>query len=629
MVLRVEQYGVQARCRECGALNPNPDKLMCWHCGKDGLCCPNPSHRRSASILRYDILGDFWKCWNTACRTKYTWCKECGHATLEQLPKGLWACTNCHASGSSPENVVKINLDVFNRANRYEETEQPPPEIKIEEPKASGIIAQPSMCPKCMSNESKWNSYGSFWECSKCGYIFGKQNGNATEPQPNAQTNGSSGGSVIPNAQQNSKRRNISLLAGSLSVVVLIGILIGITHASRHGSVSNVVTTNTASISTSTFPVESLLSVNVTPNPIGNFPVGASQQFMAMGIYQNNSTSNITPQVTWVSSNPLVATINSAGVATCITPGTTDIKATNGSITSPPVSLTVMSVSSITVSPTSPSVLIIGAAQQFSATGIYPDNSQAIISSPNGTTGNIAYAVTWASSNTRVVTINSAGLATALTAGSTNITASMSGIISAPVFLHVTPSTYTLSVRAAGGTVSMNGAAVTGNTPIAAGQNIVLTATPPTDYFFTGWSGDASGNTNPLTITMNSDKNITAIFVAENPETPVTLTGTFGPAASGTEGENKISIEKTIQLTQGEWISGTVSGSTTNHDSFKVTDPSGTVLYQTPTSMGVSLGGNGTFTFRAQITGTYTVTFTTGEVYAWSYNLTYTIYAPP
>jgi uncharacterized repeat protein (TIGR02543 family) len=175
----------------------------------------------------------------------------------------------------------------------------------------------------------------------------------------------------------------------------------------------------------------------------------------------------------------------------------------------------------------------------------------------------------------------------------------------------------------------MNGAAVTGNTPIAAGQNIVLTATPPTDYFFTGWSGDASGNTNPLTITMNSDKNITAIFVAENPETPVTLTGTFGPAASGTEGENKISIEKTIQLTQGEWISGTVSGSTTNHDSFKVTDPSGTVLYQTPTSMGVSLGGNGTFTFRAQITGTYTVTFTTGEVYAWSYNLTYTIYAPP
>ena len=44
------------------------------------------------------------------------------------------------------------------------------------------------------------------------------------------------------------------------------------------------------------------------------------------------------------------------------------------------------------------------------------------------------------------------------------------------------------------------------------GSAVALTATADPDWQFAGWSGDASGSTNPLTVTMDSDKNVTATF---------------------------------------------------------------------------------------------------------------------
>ncbi|HEV8479668.1 MAG TPA: Calx-beta domain-containing protein [Candidatus Eisenbacteria bacterium] len=44
------------------------------------------------------------------------------------------------------------------------------------------------------------------------------------------------------------------------------------------------------------------------------------------------------------------------------------------------------------------------------------------------------------------------------------------------------------------------------------GSNVDLTATPDPGYTFAGWSGDASGNASPLSVTMDADKNITATF---------------------------------------------------------------------------------------------------------------------
>jgi subtilisin family serine protease len=48
------------------------------------------------------------------------------------------------------------------------------------------------------------------------------------------------------------------------------------------------------------------------------------------------------------------------------------------------------------------------------------------------------------------------------------------------------------------------------------GDQVQITATPNTGYSFNNWSGDASGNTNPLTLTMSRNKTITANFSVPN-----------------------------------------------------------------------------------------------------------------
>ena len=71
---------------------------------------------------------------------------------------------------------------------------------------------------------------------------------------------------------------------------------------------------------------------------------------------------------------------------------------------------------------------------------------------------------------------------------------------------------FTLTTGANGnGSVSASPAPGTGG-QYAPNTSVTLTATPATGATFTGWSGDATGTVNPLTVTMNSDKNITANF---------------------------------------------------------------------------------------------------------------------
>jgi uncharacterized repeat protein (TIGR02543 family) len=48
------------------------------------------------------------------------------------------------------------------------------------------------------------------------------------------------------------------------------------------------------------------------------------------------------------------------------------------------------------------------------------------------------------------------------------------------------------------------------------GSNATLTATPDAGYIFTGWTGNASGTVNPLTITMNGNKTVGATFAQDS-----------------------------------------------------------------------------------------------------------------
>ena len=102
-----------------------------------------------------------------------------------------------------------------------------------------------------------------------------------------------------------------------------------------------------------------------------------------------------------------------------------------------------------------------------------------------------------------------------------------------------TINTYTLTVAASNGTV----AKVPNQATYNYGTTATLTATPNTGYIFSSWSGDATGSTNPLTVTIDANKNITANF---------TQTAIVGPGVVnlGTAG-NFVSLTKSGISTTG------------------------------------------------------------------------------
>jgi hypothetical protein len=79
-------------------------------------------------------------------------------------------------------------------------------------------------------------------------------------------------------------------------------------------------------------PVSEIVSIAVTPANL-SISLGSSQQFTATVIFDDNTSNNLTPIVSWTSSNTGVASINAVGSATAVATGTTTVQATlNGGI---------------------------------------------------------------------------------------------------------------------------------------------------------------------------------------------------------------------------------------------------------------------------------------------------------
>lgn len=88
-------------------------------------------------------------------------------------------------------------------------------------------------------------------------------------------------------------------------------------------------------------------------------------------------------------------------------------------------------------------------------------------------------------------------------------------------------STYTLSVGVNGnGTVQVN----PNQTSFAAGQLVSLTANPGSGWQFQGWSGDLTGSANPATITMSTNKLVTATFTSGLPPSTIVSDNFNSPA---------------------------------------------------------------------------------------------------
>ncbi len=196
-----------------------------------------------------------------------------------------------------------------------------------------------------------------------------------------------------------------------------------------------------------------LVSIQVTPvNP--GIAKGTTRQFVAMGIYSDHSTQDLTKQVTWCTSNTSVASISNAagssGLASALAVGTAVVSASLGPVSGTTnLDVTAATLVSIEVSPADASISK-GTTRQLAATGIYSDHS----------TQDLTKQVTWSTSNTSVASISNAagsnGLASALGVGSATISATL-GTVSGNTALGVTAATLlSIQVDPADSVISMD-----------------------------------------------------------------------------------------------------------------------------------------------------------------------------
>ncbi len=346
-----------------------------------------------------------------------------------------------------------------------------------------------------------------------------------------------------------------------------------------------------------------LVSIAVTP-PGPSIAQKTTQQFVATGTYADNSTSIITSTVTWASSNPTIAAISNLqgtqGLATAgTTAGTTLITATSGSITSPPVTLTVTSATlvSIAVTPVGQAI-VYQTQQQYTAIGTFSDS----------TTQNITNTVTWTSSDTAHISITptgiGGGLATGVATTTTPVTISAAQSPAAP-------GTTTATVIPA----SITSIAITpGTSGLAVGTSRQYTATATLNNGSTAnyttqvtWSSD-----NTAAATVGAHSGLVSGIAAGTANITATYNGVTSPALNlSVNAVNVTSITVTpispimpIGVTQRFSATALFSDSSTQDISFNATWTSGTTSVATINSSGfASSVGMGTTNITAAFLG--------------------------
>jgi hypothetical protein len=266
---------------------------------------------------------------------------------------------------------------------------------------------------------------------------------------------------------------------------------------------------------------------------------------------------------------------------------------------------------SISVTPANSSITT-GSSQTFTATGTYSDNSTQVLSS----------GVTWASTNTAVATIDSTGKVTALTKGSTTITAT-DGSISGSTTL-----TVTLPVPAVTRVSPASGPATGGTTVTITGTN------------FTGATGVSFGSTAAQSFTVVSATQITATApVGTNGQAvDITVTTAGGTSPTGTADQ--------FTYTPGVYPPPTglkaMAGNGTVTFSFNPISSAlkypyaqliGNTLYPvyagTSNPFTISAGANGALVNGQTYTFEVAVTYSPGHTSTWSAPVTVTVGTPP
>ena len=237
-----------------------------------------------------------------------------------------------------------------------------------------------------------------------------------------------------------------------------------------------------------------LVSIAVTPlNP--SIAAGQTQQFTATGAYSDGTSQDLTATVAWTSSAPAIAAINGAGLATGAALGSATITAAAAGVAaSSVVTVSVAVLVAIVITPPNRSIAV-GQSQQFTATGTYSD----------GTTRDLTGSAAWTSTAAGAVSINAAGLATAVTVGSATIMATSGGMTGSSVLTVPPPVVQSIAVTST-------------STSVGAGQTRQFLAT----------ATYSDGSTKDVTATATWSSSNTAVAIVNN--TGLATGGAYGAA---------------------------------------------------------------------------------------------------
>jgi len=160
-----------------------------------------------------------------------------------------------------------------------------------------------------------------------------------------------------------------------------------------------------------------LISIHVS-SARSSLPLGSTQQLNATGVYTDSSTQNLTNSVQWTSASPDILGVSNAGLATAKAQGSTNVLASTGAITGATgLSVSSAELSSISISPVSPTVPL-GSALQLTALGSFTD----------GSSQNVSSQITWSIDRPDIATMTASGLVTGLQVGSAVIKVTLDGV---------------------------------------------------------------------------------------------------------------------------------------------------------------------------------------------------------
>ncbi|MGY4025405.1 beta strand repeat-containing protein [Aeromonas rivuli] len=316
----------------------------------------------------------------------------------------------------------------------------------------------------------------------------------------------------------------------------------------------NAVATGSTTLSASLLGVTKSLSLTVTnatlnqggltiATPPLTLIAGLTAQLAATGSYSDGTTVDVTASVSWVSSDPAVATVSLTGLVTAVGPGTATI---TGTLDGQTVTL-VVTVTSATLNPnglsisTPPLTLAAGLTAQLAANGSYDD----------GSSRDVTASVSWTSSDPLVATVNPSGLVTAVAPGTATITGTLGG------------ETATVSVTVTSATLNPNGLVITTSPlTLAAGLTGQLAAT----------GSYSDGSSQNVTTSVNWSSSNTAVatvspsglVTAVAPGT-ATITGTLNgeTATLPVTVTSAVLINSGLDLTTGALLNTLPAGTTT------------------------------------------------------------------